>query len=106
MTLNHTMPETVNGWHFYGDVESMLYYRETPDGYLLVDKIWLDTVPGDDGYDRGAEYVVCAGEYGYDNLDEAIDDFKDIGHTDGDCVSDLLTNEEADAFILDYLRNH
>ena len=100
-------PMHVNGWEYSLNYDSMLYYKPTLEGWKLIDMTWLDLTKGDEGYKRDANYVVCMVELDDNqNLEEAMQEFDEWYHTDGFCISEMLTRDEAENFILEYMKNH
>ena len=98
------LPMEVNGWHLH-DHESAMYHRETPDGHEFIDMTWLDTTEDDPEYGTGRECCVCTSLEDTFDFEKAEELFWDH-HTDSYCISGVVTKEDAQKIILDYIRNH
>lgn len=90
-------PIELNGWSLL-DVDSMEYYRETPEGHEFIDMTWLDTTEETDKC-----YAVCTNVEESVNFDEAEYEFVDLHHTDNYCISGVVTKAEAEEIILSYI---
>ena len=94
--------QSINGWELL-DTETMLYSKKLQGGYAFIDLTWMDLTRADPEYGTGREYVVCASEEDSDDLDEALDSFQDLHHTNSYCISEIATREEAEQIILRYI---
>ena len=99
------LPIEVNGWYLH-DNDTAMYHRETPDGHEFINMTWLDTTEDDTEYGTGREYCVCTNLEETHDFEQAEFDFQDLHHTDSFCVSDVVTKEETQQIILDYIKNH
>ena len=99
------LPIKVDGWYLL-DHDSAMYHRETPEGHEFIDMTWLDTTEDDPEYGTGREYCVCTNLEETKDFEKAENDFFDLHHVDAFCISDVVTKEEAQHIILDYIANH
>ena len=99
------MQQHVNGWELI-DNDTLLYFKAMPDGIMLIDMTWLDTTRQDPEYGTGKEYVVCVSTEETEDLEEAEALFQDLHHTDGYCISEMVTKEDAEQIIMEYIETH
>lgn len=99
-----TYPHHVNGWELY-DTDSMLYFKPTSTGFAFIDLTWLDVTSADPEYGTGKEYCVCVNDE-EGSFEEAAESFADLHHTDNYCISEVVTREEAERIILEYMEKN
>ena len=93
-----------NGWELE-DNETMCYWKEEPTGiFHFIDITWLDMTREDPEYGTGREYVVCASEEGGEDFETALECFIDLHHTDPYCISDIVSREEAERIVMEYIK--
>ena len=96
----------LNGWELMDD-ESMLYWKQLPDGHAFIDITWLDTSRSDPYYGTGREYCVCTSVEDADiDYEEAAERFQDLHHTDSYCISDVVSRADAERIVLEYIEGH
>lgn len=70
----------------------------------FIDITWLDITREDPEYGTGKEYVVCASEEEGEDLEAALETFANLHYTDSYCISDIVSREEAERIVMEYLK--
>lgn len=50
--------------------------------------------------------MVCVSTEETEDLEEAEALFQDLHHTDGYCISEMVTKEDAEQIIMEYIETH
>ena len=99
------MERFVNDWEL-ADNDTLLYWKEVDEGIMLIDMTWMDQTREDPEYGTGKEWVVCTSTEESHDLDEAMNLFADLHHTDAYAISDIVSREEAEGIIQEYIESH
>ena len=105
MTSSSGYPLHVNGWELH-DNDAMMYWKESPEGYVFIDMTWMDITRSDPEYGTGKEYCVCTSIEETNDFDEAEESVRDLHHTDSYAISDIVSKADAEKIILDYIKEH
>lgn len=95
----------INGWNFSGDNEAMSYWKDFGEKRNFrteaVALCWLDTVEGDQGYNPEGDCYCCIWSEGFD-AQNALDGL----YNSNACFGDVMRREEAEKFLIEYMKRN
>lgn len=107
------LPVEINGWKRYSNDGGYIYWKDYPDHRTVIGTVWLDTVEGDEGYNKEHDcYCVALAndgnikngipEHEWDTLEESIECWNDYSQA----ITDTVRWEAVKEWLLNYMEEN